>query len=65
MGGPGLVFSSHRSGKLQLLSPCELHCQVHRVHAGATLQTSSLLGRVPLLCCNATDNQFSLWLVSV
>ncbi|KAK6322242.1 hypothetical protein J4Q44_G00070340, partial [Coregonus suidteri] len=60
-----LVFSGHRSGKLQLLSPCGLHCQVHQADMGTIIQTSSLLGPTPLICCYATEHQFSAWSVRV
>lgn len=60
-----LVFSGHRSGKLELLSPCGLQYQVQQAHAGAIIQTSSLPGLQPLLCCYGTDKQFTIWLVKV
>lgn len=60
-----LVFSGHRSGKLQLLSPYGLHCQVQQAHIGTIIQTSSLPGPTTLICCYATDHQFSVWSVRV
>ncbi|KAK1785135.1 hypothetical protein P4O66_018545, partial [Electrophorus voltai] len=60
-----LVFSGHRSGTLQLLSPHGFNCQVQKAHRGAVLHISSLPGQKPQLCCHGADDQFTVWEVEV
>uniref|UniRef100_A0A4W5JL33 Uncharacterized protein n=1 Tax=Hucho hucho TaxID=62062 RepID=A0A4W5JL33_9TELE len=62
---PCLVFSGHRNGKLQLLSPHRLGCPARKAHDGAILQMSSLAGSRPQLCCYGSDEQFSIWEVEM
>uniref|UniRef100_A0A8K9V8J3 Small-subunit processome Utp21 domain-containing protein n=1 Tax=Oncorhynchus mykiss TaxID=8022 RepID=A0A8K9V8J3_ONCMY len=62
---PCLVFSGHRNGKLQLLSPHRLGCPARKAHDGAILQMSSLAGPRPQLCCYGSDKQFSIWEVEM
>lgn len=62
---PCLVFSGHRNGKLQLISPLRLHCPPRKAHGGAILQMSSLSGPRPQLCCYGSDKQLSVWEVVV
>ncbi|XP_035647211.1 WD repeat-containing protein 87-like [Oncorhynchus keta] len=62
---PCLVFSGHRNGKLQLLSPHRLGCPARKAHDGAILQMSSLAGPKPQLCCYGSDKQFSIWEVEM
>ncbi|KAG5285120.1 hypothetical protein AALO_G00034290 [Alosa alosa] len=58
-----LVFSGHRNGKLELLSPLGVFCEPQKAHNGAISQISSLPGQRPSICCYGTDCLFTVWSV--